>query len=212
MAKRQNFAFLLLSFIGVVLTWRWASRHRALPCPTWLAWMLDDRLLGTQTTLDRMGLQSGQRVLEIGPGLGRLLIPAARRVLPGGEVIGLEIQSGMLERLRVRAANSGITNLTTVLGDATQPHFPPNSFDVIFLCTVLGEIPDRKAALQQAYSALKSGGYLSISEIFPDPHYQSRATVQYLAESVGFCLSEVVGPWFFFTATFVKESSAEFAC
>jgi ubiquinone/menaquinone biosynthesis C-methylase UbiE len=76
---------------------------------------------------------------------------------------------------------------------------------VIFLCTVLGEIPDRKAALQQAYRALKPGGYLSISEIFPDPHYQSRATVQYLAESVGFRLSEVVGPWFFFTASFVKE-------
>ena len=209
MVKRRNSAFLLLSFIGVLLAWRWASRHRALPCPTWLAWILEgsffDQLLGTQTTLNRMGLQADQRVLEIGPGPGRLLIPAARRVLPGGEVVGLDIQSGMLERLRVRAATSGVTNLTAVLGDATQPHFPPDSFDVIFLCTVLGEIPDRTAALQQAYSALKPGGRLSITEIFPDPHYQSRAAVQRLAESAGFCLREVVGPRFFFTATFVKE-------
>ncbi len=44
----------------------------------------DGQIGSDQTTLDRMGLQPGQRVLEVGPGPGRLLIPAARRVLPAG--------------------------------------------------------------------------------------------------------------------------------
>ena len=35
----------------------------------------------TARTLDRIGLQPGNRVLEVGPGPGRLLIPAAERVL-----------------------------------------------------------------------------------------------------------------------------------
>ena len=198
----------LLILVSIGLIWRWLSRNRSLPCPTWLASMLDsrwsDRLLGTQTTLDRIGLRPGQRVLEIGPGPGRLLIPAAKRVLPGGEVFGLDIQPGMIERLKAHAARAGASNLTTILGDATQPNVPPESFDVIFFCTVLGEIPDRAAALRQCYATLKPGGVLSITEIFPDLHYQSRATVRQLAKAEGFHLQTTHGPWYFFTANFIK--------
>ena len=198
----------LLALVGMNLIWRWFSRRRSLPCPTWLAGMLEnpwmDRLIGTQTTLDRLGLRPGQRVLEVGPGPGRLLIPAARRVSSGGQAVGLDIQPGMIERLKARAAQAGVSNLTTILGDATQPNVAPEYFDVVYLCTVLGEIPDRVAALRQCHKALKPGGLLSITEIFPDPHYQSRAMVRRLAESAGFRLKEMHGPWYFFTANFVK--------
>lgn len=204
----RTFLLTLLAMVGVSLIWRWLSQRRSLPCPTWLSGLIEgpvmDRILGTQATLDRIGLKPGQRVLEVGPGPGRLLIPAAQRVLPGGEVVGLDIQPGMIERLKARAAQAGVSNLTPTLGDATQSHFPPESFDVIYFCTVLGEIPDREAALQQCYAALKPGGTLSITEIFPDPHYQSRATVQWLAESAGFRLQALYGLWYFFTANFVK--------
>ena len=198
----------LLALVGVNLIWRWLSRRRSLPCPTWLAGFVEgpvmDRVLGTQITLDRIGMKPGQRVLEVGPGPGRLLIPAARRVQPGGEVVGVDIQPGMIERLKARAAQAGISNLTTILGDATHSNVPPESFDVVFFCTVLGEIPDREAALRECYKALKPGGTLSITEIFPDPHYQARATVRRLAEAAGFRLEEMHGPWYFFTANFVK--------
>jgi predicted methyltransferase len=53
-------------------------------------------------------------------------------------------------------------------------------------------------------SALKPGGRLSITEIFPDPHYQSRVTVQRLAKAAGFRLQAVHGLWYLFTANFVK--------
>ena len=205
-----NIAGLLLLLLVVAnLGWRWSSSRRSLPCPTLFAGILEGRfmhwLLGTQQTLDRLGLHPGHRVLEIGPGPGRLLIPVARRVLPGGEVVGLDIQAGMIERLKTRAEQTSVTNLKAVLGDARQPHFPPESFDLIYLCTVLGEIPDREAALRQCYAALKPGGILSITEIFPDPHFQSRATVQQLAETTGFQTHELYGRWYFFTANFVKE-------
>ena len=198
----------ILTLVGMSLIWRWTSRKRSMPCPTWLSGLVEgpimDRILGTQATLDRIGLRTGQRVLEVGPGPGRLLIPAAQRVLPGGEVVGLEIQPGMIERLKARAALAGASNLTPILGDATKSHFPPESFDVIYFCTVLGEIPDRRAALQRCYAALKPDGILSITEIFPDPHYQSRSTVQQLANVVGFHLKDMYGHWFCFTANYVK--------
>jgi len=70
-------AALVLAFS---LAWRWASRNKSLPCPTSLAWFLESptiqRLNGTAATLDRLELKPGQTILEIGPGPGRLLIPA----------------------------------------------------------------------------------------------------------------------------------------
>ena len=93
---------------------------------------------------------------------------------------------GMIERLKARADRAGVANLQAILGDATQPHVPEASFDLVFLCTALGEIPDRRAALLQCHRALKPGGVLSIIEIFGDPHYQSRSTVRALAGGSGF--------------------------
>jgi ubiquinone/menaquinone biosynthesis C-methylase UbiE len=104
---------------------------------------------------------------------------------------------GMITRLKARAAKAGVINMTAIVGSATQPNVPPESFDVIYLCTVLGEIPKREA--------LKPGGQLSITEIFPDPHFQSRYTVWRLVEAAGFRLKEWHGRWYFFTVNFVKE-------
>jgi len=40
------------------------------------------------------------------------------------------------------------------------------------LVTVLGEVPDREAALREIFDALKPGGILSVTEIIFDPHFQ----------------------------------------
>jgi ubiquinone/menaquinone biosynthesis C-methylase UbiE len=162
------------------------------------------RFNGTRIVLDRLSLRPGQKVLEIGPGPGRLLVPAAARVLPGGEVAGIDIQPAMIERLKRRADKAGVTNLEAILGDATQPHVPEAGFDVVFLCAALGEIPDRAAALAQCYRALKPQGVLSITEMFGDPHYQPRSLVRRLAEAAGFQLRFLRGGWWLFTADFVK--------
>ncbi len=193
-------------FVAFNLGWRWASRLWSLPCPSVTAGRFDNPLLRrlTRTTLDRLEIRPGQRILEIGPGPGRLLIPVAQRVLPGGEAVGIDIQPGMIEQLKVRADRAGVTNLMAILGNATQPHVPEASFDLVFLCTALGEIPDRAAALGQCYRALKPGGVLSITEIIGDPHYQSRSVVQRLAAAAGFRLQSMQGSWWFYTASFLK--------
>ena len=64
----RTIGLLLLVLATVNLWWRWLSRRHSLPCPTWFSWGLEsslmDRILGTQATLDRIGLQPGQWVLE----------------------------------------------------------------------------------------------------------------------------------------------------
>jgi cyclopropane fatty-acyl-phospholipid synthase-like methyltransferase len=74
----------LILILTISLWWRWASRRHQLPCPYWLAWMLEgplvDAIAGTHTTLERIGLRPGERGLDVGSGPGRLTIPAARLV------------------------------------------------------------------------------------------------------------------------------------
>jgi ubiquinone/menaquinone biosynthesis C-methylase UbiE len=203
---------LLAALIGAAIWWRWASRRRQLPCPTWLAGLLDNPLTeavaGTQTTLDRIGLQPGEVVLDVGSGPGRLAVPAAQRVGPDGRVVALDVQPEMLARLQERAVEAGVTNITSQLADiAGDISLPANSFDRAWLVTVLGEIPDREAALYNLWRLLKPGGTLSITEIFPDPHYQARSTVLQLGQAAGFEPNRYWGTPLAFTQNFVKSGS-----
>jgi ubiquinone/menaquinone biosynthesis C-methylase UbiE len=209
----QTIVWIIVALVVLAIAanfgWRWASRRWQLPCPSLLSWAVDgplvDAVSGTGLTLDRLQLQPGMTVVEIGPGPGRLLLPAARRVLPGGKAIGVELQQGMIDKLQRKLARDNPGNVEIIHGDATQPVLPPDSADVVYLCTVVGEIPDRAAALRNCFAALKPGGLLSITEIIGDPHYQRRAKLRELAESVGFTFERLEGNWRMYTASFRKH-------
>lgn len=199
---------LLASLAALFFGWRYASRRWTLPCPTAMSWAVDGRLVdllaGTDATLDRLRLAPGMTVVEIGPGPGRLLVPAARRVLPGGKAIGVELQQGMLDKLQKKLGRDDPGNVELLRADATQRVLPDETADVVYLCAVLGEIPDRASALRNCFAALRPGGMLSVTETIGDPHYQRRATVRELAVAAGFQPIEVVGNWRMYTANFRK--------
>lgn len=199
------------ALVLVGLWWRWASRRQQLPCPSWLAGILDNPLTraaaGTETTLARIGLQPGDYGLDVGCGPGRLSVPAALRVGPTGMVVALDVQLGMLARLEQRVQQAGLTNVVPQQGDISAGvDLPPAHFDRAWLVTVLGEIPNRTAALRNIYQLLKPGGTLSITEIFPDPHYQRRATVLHLCRAAGFAPTHYWGTPLAFTQNFVKPA------
>src|SRR5262249_30225535 len=157
------------------LWWRYASRRRTLPCPIWLSWLLTNPLSrdgGSAPILDRLDLKPGMRVLDVGCGPGRVSIPAAQRVGPQGQVVSLDVQEAMLKKLQQRAASRGVANIRTILGPVEGATLEADRFDRALLVWVLGEIPDRAAALRQIFAALRPGGVLSITETLRDPHYQ----------------------------------------
>ena len=202
-------AVLLAVLVIVNLWWRTAVRSRSLPCPSWLAWLLEnpyvEALGGSSMILTRLGLAPGMKMLDVGCGPGRIAIPAAELVGHEGEVVALDIQPAMLKMLEARAVARGLSNLHMVLGGIGQGLLASNTFDRAILVTVLGEIPDRHAALREIFAALKSGGILSVTEIFPDPHYQSRNTVMRLAKAAGFHFKQRYGHWWAFTMNFEKR-------
>jgi ubiquinone/menaquinone biosynthesis C-methylase UbiE len=92
----------------------------------------------------------------------------------------------MLQRLDNRAQARKLRNIRLVLGKAGSGLLARDYFDRALLVTVLGEIPAPLAALREIYLALKPGGFLTVTEMIPDPHYQTKAVVERMAVETGF--------------------------
>lgn len=208
----QTFRFLGLALaalgLGGLLFGLW-SRRASLPCPAWLAWMveLDNPLFRENRAAEiirHLGLEAGMTVLDFGCGPGRLTIPLAKQVGTGGQVTAFDIQPAMLEKVRAKAQTQGLTNIRFVPGAAGEGKPERDAYDRALLVTVLGEIPDQEMALKEIFYSLKPGGLLSITEVIADPHFQRREHVCQLAEAVGFVEKAFFGSAVSYTVHFQK--------
>jgi ubiquinone/menaquinone biosynthesis C-methylase UbiE len=184
-------AGVVAAIVLISLVWRFASRRRSIPCPVWLRWLveLDNPFARTNRAaviVEHLNLQPGMTVLDIGCGPGRVTIPIAKAIGPRGEVVALDLQEGMLARAREKALAANLTNIRFLQAGVGEGKLAHNAAQRALLVTVLGEIPDQRAALREIYDALVPGGILSVTEIIFDPHFQSRGTVSRLTAAVGF--------------------------
>jgi ubiquinone/menaquinone biosynthesis C-methylase UbiE len=145
----------------------------------------------------------GERILEVGPGDGRMAVRVARWIGPEGTLDVFDIQHRMLELTMRRAQRKGVTNLRPAQGEAgAELPYPDGTFDAAYLITVLGEIPDRDAALHQLRRVLRSGGRLVVGEFFLDRDFTPRRELRRRAEAVGFTPVDRGGPPFAYLARF----------
>jgi 2-polyprenyl-3-methyl-5-hydroxy-6-metoxy-1,4-benzoquinol methylase len=201
----------LIVLLGLIaLVWRLFSRRSSLPCPTWLGWLveLDNPLFrnnSARAIMQHLALEPGMKVLDCGCGPGRLTIPIAKQIGPAGEVTAFDIQPSMLERVRSKALAESLDNIQFVQGGAGEGKLGRNHYDRALLVTVLGEIPDQKAALAEIFESLKPGGVLSVTEVIADPHFQRRDSVTRTANSVGFVERDFFGNRLSYTINFDKS-------
>ena len=174
------------------------------PCPATLSWLVDNSLRRAymRPVLGRIGIQPGERVLELGPGPGAFTVGAAERAGPEGRLIAVDIQPVMIARVDQRVQEAGVTNVETHVASAHCLPLGDGSVDRAFLITVLPEIPDRARALAELRRVLRPGGVLSITEEFYDPDYLFLTETVRLVEAAGFRLEERFGNWAVYTANF----------
>jgi ubiquinone/menaquinone biosynthesis C-methylase UbiE len=201
---------IVILIVVLTLVWRLISNRRSLPCPSWLSWMVEMDNPFTKTNrasviIDLLGLQPGMKVLDAGCGPGRLAIPAAKAIGSQGELTALDIQAGMLARVQEKARTAGLSNIRLMQVELGKGELEMAYYDRAMLVTVLGEIPEQEAALQEIYQALKPGGILSVTEVIFDPHFQSRKSVQRVAGRVGFREAGFFGKRLAYTMHFEKN-------
>ena len=140
--------------------------------------------------------QPGERLLEVGVGTGYYSLELAEWVGPEGRLELFDLQRQFLDHVMRAAAERGLRNLVPTQGDATNLPYDDDSVDAVVLTAVLGEIPDAAAALGEICRVLKPDGRLVVGELFGDPHFTTRASLQRLGAGAGLELVERSGPWF----------------
>lgn len=113
--------------------------------------------------VDHMDLVPGMRVLDIATGKGAALIPAAHRVGPEGQVIGIDLSNAILQEAGNAVRMEGLTNVELHKMDAEHLEFPDQSFDAVTCAFALFFFPDLEAALREMYRVCKPGGCLAIT-------------------------------------------------
>lgn len=114
------------------------------------------------TTLD---LDAGERVLDVGCGAGSVLLEAADLVGPTGWCLGLDLSPAMVDRAAREAATAGLTNVEVVVGDASDPRLPAESFDVIASSLMLFFLPDPALAVSRWLPLLRPGGRIGVATL-----------------------------------------------
>jgi ubiquinone/menaquinone biosynthesis C-methylase UbiE len=187
---------------GDTVARRW-SRGEPAPLPYLLRWELAiPRPAGPLRRA--LAARKGERILEIGPGLGQHAVEVAGYVGPGGRVDVLDVQQEMLDATAARAERRGVRNVVAALAASSgRLPYEDDSFDAAYIVTVLGETPDRQQTLLELRRVLKPGGRLIVGEIAIDPDFVPARQLRAMAAVAGLRLVRRFGPPFAYHAQFV---------
>jgi ubiquinone/menaquinone biosynthesis C-methylase UbiE len=188
------------AFAAAAATW-WGTD--AAPYPYAQRWLLDLPLpFLTNRRLDALlAARPGERVLEVGPGTGLQALHVAGLLGAGGRLDIVDCQQPMLDHVMRRAAGKNIGPIVPNRADARDLPFEDGSFDAAYLVTVLGEIPDPRAAMREIGRVLKPGGRLVVGE-FLDRHFVPLVTLLGYANDAGLRPSAWLGPSLAYFAKF----------
>jgi len=114
--------------------------------------------------LDRIEVGDGWRCLDLGCGGGGITDLLAPRVLPSGNVVGVDANPRILEIARAWAAEKGLEGTEFVLGDAVATGLPAGSFDFVHTRFVLSTTGLAVEILQEAVRLTRCGGVVAIEE------------------------------------------------
>ncbi|RDL37847.1 UbiE methyltransferase [Venustampulla echinocandica] len=103
------------------------------------------------------------KILDVGCGPGSITIGLARLV-PEGDVIGLDYTSTQFPEARVLAAEQSISNVHFQQGDIHKLPFEDGTFDFVTGHQILQHIQDPVQGLKEMRRVTKPGGFVAVRE------------------------------------------------
>jgi len=113
--------------------------------------------------VEALALPTDAVVADIGTGTGYMAQRLAQAA-PDGKVFAVDIQPEMLTLLNQRLKEENLTTIAPVLGDADDPHLPPESIDCALLVDAYHEFAYPREMMQHLRAALKPGGQVVLAE------------------------------------------------
>lgn len=132
-------------------------------------------------------LQAGQKVLDIATGTGMVAIESAQIVGSEGQVVGIDIATGMIEQARRKVEILGLNNIEFKIADAEDFDFPNHSFDYIFCSSAFIWMSNLLGALRLWHRFLKPAGVLGF-HAFADTAFVGGIALQRVLEKYGISL------------------------
>jgi ubiquinone/menaquinone biosynthesis C-methylase UbiE len=114
-------------------------------------------------TVERLGLQGGERVLDVCCGSGASALPAAEAVGPRGSVLGVDLSARLLALARAKADARRLRNSEFRLGDMMDLGLPAAHFDAVVCVFGIFFVPDMAAAVESLWRVVRPGGRLAIT-------------------------------------------------
>jgi ubiquinone/menaquinone biosynthesis C-methylase UbiE len=120
------------------------------------------------------GIGPGQRVLDIGSGVGDVAMLAAGLVGPKGAVVGVERDADTLAKARSRIAEAGLHNVSFM--EADVGHVASGEpFDAIVGRLILEFLPDPGAVVRSLAARVRPGGVVAFQDACWGPLLQLTA-------------------------------------
>jgi phosphatidylethanolamine/phosphatidyl-N-methylethanolamine N-methyltransferase len=134
---------------------------------------------GRVDAIERMGIKTGDRVLEVGVGTGinGALYPS------DCSVTGIDFSSSMLEKAHDRIARKGVRNVRLLQMDAQNMTFADDSFDIVYAPYVISVVPDPVAVTREMHRVCRPGGKIIILN-----HFRSKSRL-------GSWLEKIIAPF-----------------
>jgi cobalt-precorrin-6B (C15)-methyltransferase len=122
-------------------------------------------------------LSSGQIVYDVGCGSGSISIEAAHQVGPSGKVFSIDIDPNAIDLTKKNLEKFHVSNISVILGNATQKISELPMADAIFIGGTGGETAD---IIKLCESKLKQGGRIVIGTILVETLYSVLSTIEKL--------------------------------
>jgi demethylmenaquinone methyltransferase/2-methoxy-6-polyprenyl-1,4-benzoquinol methylase len=114
---------------------------------------------------ERTELAPGDAALDVCCGTGDLALELARRVTPGGRVVGCDFSEPMLDLAREKAAGRGAEGVRFEWADALELPYDAERFDAVTVGFGVRNLADLDRGLRELARVLKPGGRAVILEI-----------------------------------------------
>ncbi len=137
------------------------ARNWTARAPAWNKWAERVEKMArrfNEPLIEAASIEPGMQVLDLASGAGEPALTIARAVGADGHLTATDLLDDMLEGMRRRAADAGLSQLSCEVADMEALGFPDGRFDRVTCRFGIMFVPDPVQAFREALRVLKPGG------------------------------------------------------